>query len=86
MFLSVMRYIKFMAAPQKVCLMEEGDEGDRFYVIIQGNVSVLKSFTVEVPNFDVKMLSSEKVSAWLQVLFDNRANANWSKVPYKVTI
>jgi CRP-like cAMP-binding protein len=54
LYLGVMRYIKFMAAPKNIHLIEEGDDGDRFYVIINGRVGVLKSYTTEVPNFEVK--------------------------------
>ena len=44
-----MRYLKFLTVEPGKTVIEEGDIGDRFYVVIRGTVSILKAYTMDIP-------------------------------------
>lgn len=43
-YYGIMRYIKLQAYQKDQTIIEEGDQGDRFYVIIIGKVDILKAY------------------------------------------
>ena len=67
-------------------LISEGDEGDKFYVIIVGKVAVLKAYAIGVPGFDINNRPEVQIYGFIQYLFEKRMEANWSKVPYSIEI
>lgn len=45
----VMRFLKFLTIEPGKTIIEEGDTGDRFYVVIRGTVSIMKAYTMDIP-------------------------------------
>ena len=58
-YLRCMKFIKIEGYKEGTNIIEEGDDGDRFYVIIQGFVNVMKSQVKHLDNFDIKMNPNE---------------------------
>lgn len=51
----VMRYIKVTKIELNKFLIQQGEDGDRFYVILKGTVGVQKAYNIEVPYYDTRV-------------------------------
>ena len=77
-----MRYIKVTKIELNKFLIQQGEDGDRFYVILKGTVGVQKAYDIEVPYYDTRVQIEFKIFAYLQCLLDNFDNVFWQMVPY----
>lgn len=71
-----------MRLPANSLLFEEGEEGDKFYIVLKGLVGVDIAKEVPVQCFKQKHSIEVKVQCYLQMLYDNQDRVFWPKVPY----
>ena len=50
-YLQTMRYLQFMPVEHEVDVITQGDDGDRFYVVLKGTLNVRKAYLAKVPRF-----------------------------------
>lgn len=85
-YLEAMKSVKMQYAEEGQDLINQGDEGDRLFVLLAGQVAVKKAYLSEVPIYtDFDILFGQQFSkyyAWLSSLIDNFDNVYWHKVPY----
>lgn len=86
-----MRYMKFLAIGENHEIITQGDDGDRFYVILKGELDVKKAFLKHVPtNADIvnEDACGDNVAVinWLLCLLKNYDQVFWKKIPYSAII
>ena len=52
-YFNVLRYLKLLKLDANKPLIEQGEEGDRFYLVLKGTVRVLKAFSVPVKEIEL---------------------------------
>ena len=78
----VMRHVKFQRVLPGGYLIDEQDDGDKFYVIIKGDVGVEIAMETPVPEFDKVTKVKTKIFCYLQALYENYDKVFWQRVPY----
>ena len=58
--------------------------GDRFFVVMKGESSVLIGTTKAVPGYSKTI--SDQVENYLKCILENHATVHWSKVPYRAQV
>ncbi len=66
--------------------LEQGEEGDRFYVLLKGRFGIKKAREVEVQVSAEWTLSEGQVLSYLKCLYENLDEVMWSKVPFGDTV
>lgn len=78
-----MRTINVKKVPEGAYLIEEGQVGDRFYILLCGELEVHKATEVLVHQLDNKNVTAEnKLKSYLQSIFNYYEQVNWQSVPY----
>ena len=79
-----MRNLKFMVVENGKEVITQGDEGDKFYVVLNGTFSIKIAHLVKVPEYtDLKVPKNHRAAySWLLTLLDNYHNVFWAKIPY----
>lgn len=67
-----MKHLKAERIPADSLLFEEGDEGERFYIILKGIVGVEIAKEVPVPGRCQKLSIEARVQGYLQMLYDHK--------------
>ena len=52
--MAVMKHIKIQRVPQGTILFDQGEDGDRFYVVLKGVVGIEKAFEIAVDGQDLE--------------------------------
>jgi CRP-like cAMP-binding protein len=60
-----MKYIQVKQVPKNVYLINEGDEGNRFYVVLHGSLKVEKANEFRVPGYNYSMEVNERIFCYL---------------------
>ena len=60
--------------------MEEGDPGDKFYVVLKGTCEAMKAFETPIPQCCSK--GEDTLDRYLQFLMQNFSSVFWRRVPY----
>lgn len=81
----IMKIIKIKGVPRDVFLIEEGEEGDKFYLILKGDLEVLKAQEVLIPNMP-RTKGRGFIFRYLQYLYDHFDDIHWLYVPYSRAI
>ena len=63
--LAIMKHLKAERIPEDSLLFEEGDEGERFYIILKGVVGVEIAKEVPVPGHCPKLSIQARVQGYL---------------------
>lgn len=61
----VLQYIQIQRIEQDTYLFDEGDDADRFYIVLKGDVNVEKATETPVPKYADKSTQKEKIMAYL---------------------
>ena len=80
--LAIMRQLKYQKVPAGKVLFEEGELGDRFYLILKGTVSVEIARESAVNGYTHKLSTVDKVKAYLAMVYWNQETIFWPRVPY----
>jgi len=67
---AIMKFINIEEIPKGRYLIEEGEEGDKFYIILKGSCIVHKAIETEIPNSSLH--PEKKVEIYLQTLWQNK--------------
>lgn len=81
-----MKFINIEEIPKDEYLIEEGEDGDKFYIILKGSCIVHKAIETEIPGYSVSLHPEKKAELYMQCLWVNRDTIHWSKVPYAAQI
>ena len=73
-----------MHVPRQVYLIEEGENGDRVYILLKGKAVVEKS--TETPIHHSGPQSDNKVNSYLQFLYEHLQQVHWKHVPYALQV
>ena len=79
--MAVLRQIKLIKVEADVNLIEQGEYGDRFFILLQGSSAVHIGSTVNCPIGEKRTLG-EAIENYLRTLMENYPRVHWSKVPY----
>ena len=79
-----MRNLKFMIVDNGIDIITQGDESDRFYVVLNGTFAVKIAHLQKVPDYsELNIPKTHKaIYGWLLTLLDNFSEVFWTKVPY----
>lgn len=80
-FMAVLRLIKLIKVESNTNLIEQGEQGDRFFVVLKGTCAVQIVNTIYCPKSERRTLG-ETIENYLKTLTDNFHRAHWSRVPY----
>ena len=72
-------------APDHI-VFKQGDDGDKFYVLLKGQVAVEKAHVIQNSHYDPSSTNEKKLIAFMQGLLDNYDNVYWNKIPYKSNV
>ena len=74
-----------MPVEHEVDVITQGDDGDRFYVVLKGTLNVRKAYLAKVPRFqDLDMNKKDaQIYRWLLALLNNYKDVFWKKIPYQ---
>jgi signal-transduction protein with cAMP-binding, CBS, and nucleotidyltransferase domain len=81
-YLNLVKHIRILAYEKDQIMIEQGEVGDRFYILLKGKVSVFRSSAHPVHNIDSQDSAENIVSKYLLALSKNCEHVMWSKVPY----
>jgi len=83
--MQIMKLLKIQRVQKNLVLFDQGEPGDKFYIILKGTVGVEIAMRKEVELTKTK-LPNLKVKQYLQHLFDNFDAVFWPRVPYAVAV
>ena len=83
---AVMRVVKVAALDAGEFVIQQGDEGDRFYVVLKGDTSVHKAYFQEVQKAEAHFDLRFKVHQYLWSLLQNMDWVFWQRVPYRADV
>ena len=79
--MAVLRQIKLIKVEEDINLIEQGEQGDRFFVVLKGTCGVHIGNVVYCPVGEKRTLG-EAIENYLKTLMENYNRVHWSRVPY----
>lgn len=83
--MQIMKLLKIQRVSKDLVLFDQGEPGDKFYIILKGTVGVEIAMRKEVELTKTNP-PSLKVKQYLQHLFDNFDAVFWPRVPYAIAV
>lgn len=81
-YASLMKAVKVKRADARQLIIQQGDDGDRFYVLLKGEAAVLKAHFRPVPA-TTESDPRFKIYRFIVSLFEHYDTVFWEKVPYR---
>ena len=67
-------------------IINQGDQGDRFYVVIKGVSAVEIASETPIPDYQPKSKFHVRLNSYLSFLYDNFEKIYWRRVPYALRL
>lgn len=78
-----MRAVKILRVEQNSAVIMQGDSGDKFYVLLKGDVGVLKAYFYELNAKLEEDDPTNKIYNYLLGLYNYEENVFWERIPYR---